>query len=102
MANKKRYFKYIGSGDNSPERIVYMGEVEFQLYGEHKHISNRHMLKKISGNKCFSEVDAYGAPFSSGSQKAEKVEKMSEVDAYGVPLTFNHKKGNVGPKDGKD
>ena len=44
--------KYIGDGNESPEKINFMGRVKFNL-GQTVNVTDEIALAKLEGNKCF-------------------------------------------------
>ena len=52
-------YQYIGDGEDSPERIVFMGQVAFTLNHKGVEVTDEKIINKLEGNKSFKlMVDA--------------------------------------------
>ncbi len=48
-------FRFIGKGDNSPAKILFMGTERFTL-GEVTDVQDGHCIAKLKVNQCFEAV----------------------------------------------
>ena len=46
-------YQYIGSGEDSPKSIKFMGQVRFRLNEGYVEVTDAEILAKLEGNKCF-------------------------------------------------
>lgn len=54
-------FKYVGHGANPPERINFMGRVEFTLNSKRfVDVEDPFLCSKLSNNKCFISKESIG------------------------------------------
>jgi len=49
-------FQYIADGAESPENIVFMGQIEFTLNGDAVEVTDELMIKKLLGNSSFKVI----------------------------------------------
>ncbi len=46
-------FKFKGKGEDSPKKIMFMGEIKFILDGDWVDVQDEHKIKKLQGNDSF-------------------------------------------------
>jgi hypothetical protein len=51
-------FIYIGDDNQPPQKIKFMGEVEFSLHGEPVDVENERLIEKLSKHRCFKKAEA--------------------------------------------
>jgi hypothetical protein len=79
-------FVYIGQGDSPPERILFMGRIDFTLNGDAVDVDDDALIAKLRGNRCFVEVVEEVAP------EPPAPEPAPEAPVFTVPVETKYAK----------